>query len=359
MSLEECVKYIIEKYSTVKKNDKDILAQLYEVVSSNKGYLIDYQPKTETIFKYEQSDDQNKNKIMESAVRTDIKIKFNKKNVSLYQLIIYLNNSLEEQSLLISEKEREVFEDTLINTLSSKINAKIYKAKGWVKEIDSLMKNMNTSSGFKLYLTWKSKQAAGEGEIDIKELTDILSTPHFMTEKQRERVSQHFKEKLKMQKRVAGKDGNIRNYHSIIREVLDYREWFEFQLSFSTPIKNRRELTDNEFFQLSGGERAMAMYVPLFAAVNARYNGTDKKDIPRIISLDEAFAGVDEKNISSMFSLLEQLNLDYVLNSQVLWGTYESVKNLSIYELIRDGEELVFPIRYTWNGKIRTMEMDE
>ena len=359
MSLEECVKYIIEKYSTVKKNDKDILAQLYEVVSSNKGYLIDYQPKTETIFKYEQSDDQNKNKIMESAVRTDIKIKFNKKNVSLYQLIIYLNNSLEEQSLLISDKEREVFEDTLINTLSSKINAKIYKAKGWVKEIDSLMKNMNTSSGFKLYLTWKSKKAAGEGEIDIKELTDILSTPHFMTEKQRERVSQHFKEKLKMQKRVAGKDGNIRNYHSIIREVLDYREWFEFQLSFSTPIKNRRELTDNEFFQLSGGERAMAMYVPLFAAVNARYNGTDKKDIPRIISLDEAFAGVDEKNISSMFSLLEQLNLDYVLNSQVLWGTYESVKNLSIYELIRDGEELVFPIRYTWNGKIRTMEMDE
>ena len=102
----------------------------------------------------------------------------------------------------------------------------------------------------------------------------------------------------------------------------------------------------------------MAMYVPLFAAVNVRYNGSDKKDAPRVISLDEAFAGVDEDNISSMFALLEQLELDYVLNSQVLWGTYDSVKNLSIYELIRQGEEIVIPIKYYWNGKIKTMEME-
>ena len=295
---------------------------------------------------------------MESAIRTDIKIKFNKKEISLYKLIEYLNNFLEDQNLLISQKEREVFEDILINTLSSKINAKIYKTKGWVKEIDSLMKSMNTSSGFKLYLTWKPKKAASEGEIDIKELTDILSTPHFMTEEQRGRVADHFREKLKMQKRISGKDGNSKNYHTIIKEVLDYREWFEFQLSFSKPTENKKELTDNEFFKLSGGEKAMAMYVPLFAAVNVRYNGSDKKDAPRVISLDEAFAGVDEDNISSMFALLEQLELDYVLNSQVLWGTYDSVKNLSIYELIRQGEEIVIPIKYYWNGKIKTMEME-
>ena len=273
-------------------------------------------------------------------------------------LLVYLENTLEEQKLLISEKEREVFEDTLINTLSSKINAKIYKARAWVKEIDELMKSMNTSSGFKLYLSWKPKKAESENEIDIKELTEILSTPHFMTEEQRQSVADHFKEKLKEQKRIAGKDGLARNYHTIIKDVLDYREWFEFQLHFSKPTERKKELTDNEFFKLSGGEKAMAMYVPLFAAVNARYNGTDKKDAPRIISLDEAFAGVDEDNISNMFELIEQLKLDYILNSQVLWGTYASVKSLSIYELIREGDEVVLPIKYHWNGKIKTMEMD-
>ena len=38
----------------------------------------------------------------------------------------------------------------------------------------------------------------------------------------------------------------------------------------------------------------MAMYV-IVAAVNARYNGANKKDCPRIIALDEAFWSVDDQ----------------------------------------------------------------
>lgn len=357
LGFNESVKWIIENSNNIREN-VDLQSLLHESFSFNRSYLIDYHPKLENIFNYDESDDDTKNEIFKGARRLDIKIKFNKKDISIYQLINYLESALEEQALLISEKEREVFEDTLINTLSSKINAKIYKAKGWVKEIDELMRNMDTSSGFKLYLNWRPKKAENEGEINIKDLTQILSTPHFMTEEQRQSVAEHFKEKLKRQKRIVDKDGLSRNYHTIIKEVLDYREWFEFQLSFSKPTERKRELTDNEFFKLSGGEKAMAMYVPLFAAVNARYNSADKKDCPRIISLDEAFAGVDEDNISNMFTLIENLKLDYILNSQVLWGTYESVKSLSIYELIRQGEDVVLPLKYHWNGKIKTMEVD-
>lgn len=358
IELKDVVSWILKNCDKSQKSNEDILSMLYDTFNSNKGYLIDYHPRVESIFTSEKTEDERKNKVYKDAVRQDIKIKFNKKEISLYKLLVYLETTLEEQNLLINDKEREVFEDTLINTLSSKINAKIYKARAWVKEIDELMKSMNTSSGFKLYLSWKPKKAESENEIDIKELTEILSTPHFMTEDQRQSVADHFKEKLKEQKRIAGKDGLARNYHTIIKDVLDYREWFEFQLSFSKPTERKKELTDNEFFKLSGGEKAMAMYVPLFAAVNARYNGTDKKDAPRIISLDEAFAGVDEDNISNMFELIEQLKLDYILNSQVLWGTYESVKSLSIYELIRQGDEVVLPIKYHWDGKAKTIEMD-
>jgi len=357
LEFNESINWIIENSNNTREN-VSLQSVLHESFNINKSYLIDYHPKLENIFNYDESDDYTKNEIFKGAIRLDIKIKFNKKDISIYQLINYLESALEEQSLLINEKEREVFEDTLINTLSSKINAKIYKARGWVKEIDELMGNMDTSSGFKLYLNWRPKKAENEGEINIKDLTEILSTPHFMTEEQRQSVSEHFKEKLKRQKRIVDKDGLSRNYHTIIKEVLDYREWFEFQLSFSKPTERKKELTDNEFFKLSGGEKAMAMYVPLFAAVNARYNSADKKDCPRIISLDEAFAGVDEDNISNMFTLIENLKLDYILNSQVLWGTYESVKSLSIYELIRQGEDVVLPFKYHWNGKVKTMEVE-
>lgn len=43
---------------------------------------------------------------------------------------------------------------------------------------------------------------------------------------------------------------------------------------YTTPRQNKKELTDNEFYRLSGGEKALAMYIPLFAAVNARYDGS-------------------------------------------------------------------------------------
>ena len=276
--------------------------------------------------------------------------------VSIYSLVEELNDTIEVQNLLISDKEREVFEDTLINTLSTKINAKIHLATSWVNQINKLMEDMNTSNKFKLSLKWIPKKASSEEELDIRELTKILGTPDFMGDEQRAKVANHFKESLKKQKRIAEESGAIRSYQGIISDVLDYRQWFDFQLSYSKSLESKRELTDNAFFRLSGGEKAMAMYIPLFAAVNARYNGADKKDCPRIIALDEAFAGVDDQNIGYMFELIESLKLDYVLNSQVLWGTYESVKSLAIYELIRQGEEVVLPIKYHWNGKVKSME---
>ena len=95
----------------------------------------------------------------------------------------------------------------------------------------------------------------------------------------------------------------------------------------------------------------MAMYVPLFGAVNAQYKKADNKDHPRIIALDEAFAGVDDKNIKSMFELVHKLDFDYIMNSQALWGCFETVKGLRIAELHRpENSQVVSVIRYTWNG---------
>ena len=63
-------------------------------------------------------------------------------------------------------------------------------------------------------------------------------------------------------------------------------------------------MTNSVFGTFSGGEKAMSMYVPLFSAVVAKYQG-GREDAPRLISLDErAFAGVDHRNIRDMFRLM-------------------------------------------------------
>ena len=75
-----------------------------------------------------------------------------------------------------------------------------------------------------------------------------------------------------------------------------------------------------------------------------------------MISLDEAFAGIDDKNISDMFRIMEELKLSYIINSQALWGTYSTVPSLSIYELLRpNNSDTVSATRYKWNGKVKEL----
>ena len=80
-----------------------------------------------------------------------------------------------------------------------------------------------------------------------------------------------------------------------MREQLDYRRWFRFRLHYDKGEQvKHKELTDKAVFRFSSGEKAMAMYVPLFSAAYSRYlDAAD--DAPRLITLDEAFAGVDEQ----------------------------------------------------------------
>ena len=123
-----------------------------------------------------------------------------------------------------------------------------------------------------------------------------------------------------------------RNYLEIIKDVLDYRQWFQFKLYFKRGNGDKKELTDREFNKMSGGEKAIAMYIPLFSSIFAKLNSAYKY-APHVIALDEAFAGVDDENINDAFRILDKLDIDYVLTSQQLWGDYESIKHLAISEL--------------------------
>ena len=144
-----------------------------------------------------------------------------------------------------------------------------------------------------------------------------------------------------------------------MKEVLDYRKWFEFQLFFEKTGERKKELTNNAFFTFSGGEKAMSMYVPLFSAVVAKYQGA-RSDAPRLISLDEAFAGVDDTNIRDMFRLMVEFEFEFVINSQILWGDCDTVPSLAIYQLLRpENAKYVTVLPYKWNGKVRKLMVKE
>lgn len=335
------------------KKQSDFFGSLQEAYHSNRGYLLDYQITMKSLFE----EMEQEGTIFDISIkRIDISAKYRGIPVKFKELIDRMGEDEAALSRLLSDRDRELFEDILANTISKKIRGKIQASKRWVEKMNGLMESMQTSSGLKLSLRWRNKRAEKEEQLDTKALVELLQKDvEIMREEEVESLSRHFRSKIEEARKISGDTGSVQSFHATMREVLDYRKWFEFQLECQKTGEKKKELTDRVFFTFSGGEKAMAMYVPLFSAVVAKYAGA-RKDAPKLISLDEAFAGVDETNIRDMFRLMVEFDFNFMINSQILWGDYDTVPGLAIYQLIRpENAKFVSVIRYIWNGKSKIM----
>lgn len=255
------------------------------------------------------------------------------------------------QKQMLDEQDRELYEEILFKSVGNKLRSRIRRAQKWTEKMNGLMESRNSSSGLKFSIRWKPKTADHDEELDTKDLVDLLHRkPQIMKEEDFERMIEHFRSRIDKAKQTMYEKGEGQTLLQVLKEVLDYRKWFSFVLSYKRPEEPKRELTNNAFYKFSGGEKAMAMYIPLFAACYSRYQEASDA-APYIISLDEAFAGVDENNIREMFEIVEELGFDYIMNSQVLWGDYDTVNRLAVSELIRPlNAGFVAVMNYVWNG---------
>ncbi len=332
--------------SDAKAMDKDgVVRDLNKVYFENRGFLTDYQLMQNELFAEAEATEF-------SAKRLDISARYQGVKISFSSLLTHLEEDIEELENLIKDGDRELFEDILANTVSRKIRGKINASNTWVQKMNSLMNGMNTSSGLKLSLRWRSKTAEQEDQLDTKELVELLKKDYrLMSEEEASRLSAHFRSKVTEARRNARDSAGMVSFYQIMKDTLDYRKWFEFQLFSQKNGERQKELTNSVFGTFSGGEKAMSMYVPLFSAVVAKYQG-GREDAPRLISLDEAFAGVDNKNIRDMFRLMTEFEFDFIINSQVLWGDCDTLDALAIYQLIRPGNaKFVTVMPYLWNGQ--------
>ena len=335
------------------KKQSDMLSALQEAYHSNKGELREYQLTLETVF---EELDEETDFLQMSMKRIDMKSQYRGVNIRFGELLERLYEDREVLQKLITSKDKELFEDILANTISKKIRAKIQSSKRWVEKMNKLMDSMQTSSGLKLSLNWKSKRAETEEQLDTRQLVELLQKDsEIMREEEVEKLSMHFRSKIAEARKLSNEGNTMQSFHAVMREVLDYRKWFEFTLECQKTGEKKKELTDRVFFTFSGGEKAMSMYVPLFSAVVAKYAGA-REEAPRLVSLDEAFAGVDEMNIRDMFRLMRECQFNFMINSQVLWGDYDTMPGLAIYQLLRpENAKFVTVIKYVWNGKERVL----
>lgn len=260
------------------------------------------------------------------------------------------------QQQILNEDDRELYEEILFKSVGSKLRSRIRRAEKWTTQMNQIMENRNISSGITFSIKWKPRTADVEDELDTKDLVAILKQDvRLMRDEDYEQITTHFRSRINRAQRLMKEEGAGQTLLQVLKEVLDYRKWFSFILYHERSNDPKMELSNNKFDKFSGGEKALAMYIPLFTACYSRYQ--EAADIaPYIISLDEAFAGVDENNIREMFEVVKQLDFDFIMNSQILWGDYDTIDHLSVYELLRpQNADYVGVLKYYWNGKQRVL----
>jgi uncharacterized protein (TIGR02680 family) len=250
---------------------------------------------------------------------------------------------VEQRTTLLSAREREILENHLLNEVAGTLQELISAAEAEVRQINDELESRPTSTGMKLRLIWQQARNAPEGldrvRLKLRQTIDAWSAAD------RALVGAF------LQQRIAAEhaDNPAAGWAEALTAALDYRGWHEFAI---------QRYSDGQWRPAtgpaSGGERALVVSVPLFAAASAHYKSAGNPHAPRLIALDEAFAGVDDDSRAKCLGLLATFDMDVVMTSEREWGCYPQVPGLGICQLARqDGIDAVLVTPWRWDGRER------
>ncbi|WP_309113126.1 TIGR02680 family protein [Saccharothrix sp.] len=245
----------------------------------------------------------------------------------------------------ITAQERELFDRTLTGDTRRHLAARIRQAHELVDGMNSRLERVRTASKVAVRLVWEVSPDLPAGTKAARDL--LLKDPVRLTEADRESLHRFFRDRIEQAKA----DDTATSWEQQLGQVFDYTAWHRFVVKVDRMNgAGWQPLTKKLHGALSGGEKAIALHLPLFAAVAAHYQAVPRA--PRVILLDEVFVGVDSVNRGQVFALLSALDLDLVLTSDHEWCTYRELDGIAIHQLIGggDGDDAVTTARFVWNG---------
>ena len=80
-----------------------------------------------------------------------------RKKVFLEEFYQILKSAIDETKLLIRQKDRELFEDIVSQTISHQLTDRIANSRSWVRDMSNLMKQLDTSMGLSFLLEWRPR----------------------------------------------------------------------------------------------------------------------------------------------------------------------------------------------------------
>ena len=264
------------------------------------------------------------------------------------ELLEHFSQNLEEAVRLLSDEEARVFHDELISTLAEELDTRIREAREWVRGVRVTLKTLAFHDE-RLDLELEARQTDG-----LARLLDGKKDPSYQPETWRSSLREELRNIVRGL-RENGSNSDI-SFPQALARAFDYREWYGFKFFSMVGADDgtrRREITDRSFQSRSGGERSAVLYTFLFAALGARFDALGSS-VPRLIGLDEAFAGMDAVNISALYKVMTALELSWVATSERRIDLSTSLPAAATYQLFRatspNGDDGVSSLAFLWNG---------
>ncbi|SIO90520.1 SbcC/MukB-like Walker B domain-containing protein [Nocardiopsis sp. JB363] len=253
-----------------------------------------------------------------------------------------------EETVAIAEEE--AFERHLLGELAGHLSRQVDEARALIATMNDVLKDVTTSAGLGVRLDWSLAPDAG---ADIEAVVPLLATPpEERTRVQTTRLRDALRRCIEAIRRL----DPTATGGAQLRAALDYRSWFTFTVYVTDSAGDERRLGHRT--ALSQGEQRVVAYLVLFAAAAAHFDALAARApwAPRLILLDDAFAKVDEPTHGRLLGLLVELDLDFVLTSERVWGCFASVPSLNIYECLRDPNVPgIATLHFTWDGSRRKL----
>ena len=252
----------------------------------------------------------------------------------------------------LSRREQEVFERHLLGELGDNLAKQLHGAQSFERQMNQLLDSVRSSQGLGVRLEWRLRDDA---DADARRAVELIPTPgQLRSNEQRIGLREALQRRIEAARQADPGAGYVKH----LREALDYRAWHAFTIKVVDASRPGSDRTLGPRIGLSEGEKRVISYLPLFAAAAAHFNALAEQwpAVPRLILLDDAFAKVDEPTHARLLGLLVDLDLDFIITSERMWGTFATVPRLSIYECLREQNARgVATVHFDWDGRRRRL----
>jgi uncharacterized protein (TIGR02680 family) len=274
-----------------------------------------------------------------------VEVVFRGRTTTVPELASALAEEVGDRERLLDEREREILENHLVGEVAGTLQELISDAEQRVGDVNGELADRPTSTGMRLRLRWRVAEDGPQGLAEARERL-LRQSADAWSEEDRAAVGAFLQAQIQevRSRDVAG------TWIEQLTEALDYRAWHRFAIE-----RHQGGAWRSATGPASGGERVLTASVPLFAAASSYYNSAGSPSAPRLVMLDEAFAGVDDDSRAKCFGLLTAFDLDVVMTSEREWGCYREVPGLAIAQLARmDGIPAMLVSHWEWDGATRT-----